>query len=74
MDAVDQISNVTKQAQISKMALEVVKKQATDAREGVSGVSLDEEAANLIRFQQAYQAAAKSMQTANQLFEALLRV
>ncbi len=74
LDSVDQISNVTKQAQISKMALEVVKKQATDAREGVSGVSLDEEAANLIRFQQAYQAAAKSMQTANQLFEALLRV
>jgi flagellar hook-associated protein 1 FlgK len=35
---------------------------------------LDEEAASLIRFQQAYQAAAKSMQIASQMFDAVLRI
>jgi len=40
----------------------------------VSGVSLDEEAADLIRFQQAYQASARIIQTANTLFEAVLQV
>jgi flagellar hook-associated protein 1 FlgK len=35
---------------------------------------LDEEAANLIRFQQAYQANAKVMQTANTLFDALINI
>jgi flagellar hook-associated protein 1 FlgK len=37
-------------------------------------VSLDEEAADLIRYQQAYQASAKVMQTASVLFDAILQV
>jgi flagellar hook-associated protein 1 len=37
-------------------------------------VSLDQEAADLIRFQQAYQASAKVMQTANTLFDAILGI
>jgi flagellar hook-associated protein FlgK len=45
-----------------------------EARDRVSGVSLDEEAADLIRFQQAYQASARIIQTANNLFEAVLQV
>jgi flagellar hook-associated protein FlgK len=44
------------------------------ARDKVSGVSLDEEAANLIRYQQAYQASAKVMQVATVLFDAVLAV
>jgi flagellar hook-associated protein 1 FlgK len=44
------------------------------AKDEKSGVNLDEEAANLIRYQQAYQASARLMQTANQLFDALLRI
>jgi flagellar hook-associated protein 1 FlgK len=43
-------------------------------RESVSGVNLDEEAANLLRFQQAYQAAAQVIVTANTLFDTLLGV
>ena len=39
-----------------------------------SGVNLDEEAANLLRYQQAYQAAAKSMQIASELFDMLLTI
>lgn len=36
-----------------------------------SGVNLDEEAANLMQFQQAYQASARIMTTANTLFDTL---
>ena len=74
LGVVDQLSNITQQAQVSVKAMEVVKQQAVDSREAVSGVSLDEEAANLIRFQQAYQAAAKSLQVASQLFDAVIRI
>jgi flagellar hook-associated protein 1 FlgK len=52
----------------------VVHTQAVEARDAVGGVSLDEEAANLIRYQQAYQANARVMQTATTLFEALLNI
>jgi flagellar hook-associated protein 1 FlgK len=45
---------------------------AEAARAGVSGVNLDEEAARLIQFQQAYQAAAKVLQVAQSVFETLL--
>ncbi|MEW6187356.1 MAG: flagellar basal body rod C-terminal domain-containing protein [Thermodesulfobacteriota bacterium] len=44
----------------------------SDRRDSISGVSLDEEAANLIRFQQAYQAAARLIRTADEMFEALM--
>lgn len=44
----------------------------TDRRDSVSGVSLDEEAANLIRFQRAYQAAARMIRATDELFETLL--
>ncbi len=46
--------------------------QAEFSRESVSGVSLDEEAANLVRFQQAYEASAQMIQTANAIFKTLL--
>lgn len=42
------------------------------AREGISGVNLDEEAVDLTRYQQAYQAMARVMETANDLFDTLL--
>jgi flagellar hook-associated protein 1 len=43
-----------------------------DRRDSISGVSLDEEAADLIRFQQAYQAAARLIKTADEMFQTLL--
>ena len=46
--------------------------QAENAKAAVSGVNLDEEAANLVRFQQAYSAAAQVIATANTLFDTLL--
>ncbi len=59
---------VTSQAQINMTA------QTVAAQQAVSGVNLDEEAANLMRFQRAYQAAAKAMQVANTMFDALLAI
>ena len=46
--------------------------QAEAAKSEVSGVNLDEEAADLVRFQQAYQAAAQVISVANSLFDTLL--
>ena len=46
--------------------------QIVDQRESYSGVSLDEEAANLIKFQQAYEAAAQIIATSQSLFQTIL--
>jgi flagellar hook-associated protein 1 FlgK len=46
--------------------------QALGAQQSVSGVNMDEEAANLIRFQQAYQASAQVINTATAIFNSLL--
>ena len=44
-----------------------------DRRASITGVNLEEEAANLIRYQQAYQAAAQIITAANDVFDTLLR-
>jgi len=45
---------------------------AVSPRQAESGVNRDEEAANLLRYQQAYQAAGKVMKTASDMFDVLL--
>ncbi len=50
-----------------------VAQQAETARASQSGVNLDEEAARLIQYQQAYQASAKMLQVAQSLFDTLLQ-
>ena len=67
------VGNFASQAKIAQDALKVVNNQAIEARDKVSGVSLDSEAADLIRFQQAYQASAKAMQVSGDLFNAILQ-
>lgn len=62
----------TRQAQLSRDALRIVQRDAQAARDSVTGVNLDEEAANLVRLQQAYQAAAQVVQVADATFQALL--
>ena len=74
IDQVNEMGNIARQATISQTALKVVNEQALKSRDEISGVSLDKEAADLIRYQQAYQASAKVLQIASQLFEAVLRV
>jgi flagellar hook-associated protein 1 FlgK len=48
--------------------------QLVQSQQSVSGVNLDEEAANLIRYQRAYQAAGKAIQVANTMFDTLLNL
>ena len=62
----------TRQAQIGLTAATTLKQQAVAARESVSGVNLDEEAANLLRFQQSYQASAKAIAVAGTIFDTLI--
>jgi len=45
---------------------------ATKSLQSLAGVNLDEEAANLMRYQQAYQASAKVLATASKLFDAII--
>jgi flagellar hook-associated protein FlgK len=74
IDHVNDMGNIARQATIAQSALKVVNEQAIKARDQVSGVSLDQEAADLIRYQQAYQAAAKILQVGSQLFDTILQV
>lgn len=60
------------EADLSRTAYEALVKQATEAQQSISGVNLDEEAVNLIRFQQAYQAAARAISIANGLFDEVI--
>ncbi len=66
------VGNKTSQSEISLEAQNALLGQAKEHRESISGVNLDEEAANLLRFQQAYAAAAQVITIANSVFETLL--
>lgn len=68
------VGSVTRQVKVSGEAQQALLKQNELARSAVSGVNLDEEAANLIRYQQAYQASAKSLDIASKLFDTLLSI
>lgn len=48
--------------------------QAKSVKERLSGVSLDEEAANMIRYQNAYEASAKVMRASDEMFKAVLNL
>ncbi len=69
---VGDVGTRTGQAQINAEAQGKVLEQAQNERDAISGVNLDEEAANLLKFQQAYQAAAQVIATAEQMFDTLL--
>jgi flagellar hook-associated protein 1 FlgK len=66
------IGNTARQMDVAAQAQSAIAQRAEEAQQSVSGVNLDEEAANLLRYQQAYQAAAKTIQVATTLFDTLL--
>lgn len=61
-------------AELSLEAQDAIHQQVIAERESVSGVNLDEEAADLLRYQQAYQAAAQIIKTADDMFQTLIGV
>jgi flagellar hook-associated protein 1 FlgK len=72
-----QVSNIgshARDAQRSESTFGAMLDQAHTAREEIAGVNLDEEAANLLRFQQSYQAAAEILRVTESLFQTLLGV
>ncbi|GAB2689861.1 FlgK family flagellar hook-associated protein [Aliiglaciecola aliphaticivorans] len=68
---VSDIGAKTASADISMQAAQAMQTQSSDWFQSVSGVNLDEEAANLIRFQQTYAAAARILTTASELFDTI---
>ena len=53
-------------------ANEALQKSLSDQKSAITGVNLDEEAANLVKYQQLYNASSKIMQTGKQMFDTLL--
>ncbi|AYH43085.1 flagellar hook-associated protein FlgK [Azoarcus sp. DN11] len=68
------VGNKAREVQIGERSQDAQLQQAVDAQQSLSGVNLDEEAANLIRFQQSYQAAARVMSVAGTLFDDILSI
>ncbi|MCL2345629.1 MAG: flagellar hook-associated protein FlgK [Desulfobulbus sp.] len=64
----------TRESKIQLDAQTAVLQQAQNARDALSAVNLDEEAANLLKYQQAYQAASKVIQVGNTLFQSILAI
>jgi flagellar hook-associated protein 1 len=67
------IGVATNQAQVGAQAQQVILQDTRSAVDTVSGVNLDEEAANMLRYQQAYQAAAQVIRITQDMFDTLLR-
>jgi flagellar hook-associated protein 1 FlgK len=68
------VGNTASNAQTEQTAQAALLSQAQSQQDAVSGVNLDEEAANLQKYQQAYQAAAKVIAIAGTLFDAILAI
>ena len=71
-ETVSFVGNKTREVQVSGLASQALLEQTTSQQQAVSGVNLDEEAANLLRYQQAYQACGKVMQIASTLFDVVI--
>ncbi len=71
-NTIERVGTLTAQARQDDIATGAVLQQATDNRDSLSGVNLDEEAANLIKFEQYYNASAQIIQVARSLFDTLI--
>jgi len=70
--AVARVGTLASQVRLRAEAAEMTFTSLNNKRESVSGVNLDEEAANLMRFQQAYQALAQTMAVQDTIFQSVL--
>ncbi|MDG1316294.1 MAG: flagellar basal body rod C-terminal domain-containing protein [Paracoccaceae bacterium] len=68
------VGSTLESSRLSKLSAEAVRDAAVAAEDEVSGVNMDEEAAKLITQQQAYQAAARILQTAKEMFDTLMQI
>lgn len=70
---VGDVGSKTLRANVNRDAQDALLNEAVANREALSGVNLEEEAANLLRFQQAFQANAQAISVANSLFQSLIQ-
>jgi flagellar hook-associated protein 1 FlgK len=66
------LGSQAQQINTAQTAQAAVNAQALSSVQSVSGVNMDEEAANLLQWQQAYQAAAQALTVGNSLFTTLI--
>ncbi|WP_413289985.1 flagellar hook-associated protein FlgK [Bdellovibrio sp. HCB337] len=71
---VGQIGTVTQRAVKSQESQKNVLSQLQNIRESISGVSLDEETTKMIEFQKAYDASARIIRTADEMFDTVLNL
>ena len=71
--AMSQVGTRTQSAQFAANLSSAIASNLDQERAAVSGVNLDEEAARLIQYQQAYQASAKMIQIAQGIFDSLIQ-
>lgn len=71
-NTIERVGTLTAQARQDEIATDAILKQATDNRDSLSGVNLDEEAAKLIQFEQYYNASAQIIQVSRNLFDTLI--
>ena len=69
---VGEVGNATKAVKDNQTFLEDLLRQMKAMKDSISGVSLDEEMANLIKYQQAFVATSKILSTVEEMFEALI--
>ncbi len=69
---VGEAGSTTRQVEMAGVAQDRMLERSIAEREAIAGVNLDEEAANLVRYQQAYQAAAQVIAAADEMFQTLL--
>ncbi len=70
---VERVGTTTATAKISTDASKAVMDTTANTKASVSGVNLDEEAARLVQFQQAYQATAQLIRVSQSIFDSLLQ-
>lgn len=69
---VGEVGNKTRELKVTSQAQTTLVNNTIQQQQSISGVNLDEEAANLMRFQRAYQAAGQAIKVANTMFDTLL--
>ena len=72
-NAISRLGSLVQSGQLASDAANSLKEASIEAESAYSGVNLDAEAADLIQQQQAYQASARILSTARELFETLLQ-
>ena len=71
---VSQVGNKTREFESAAVSRESVLSQISESRDALSGVNMDEEAATLLRYQQAYQASGRVISLAKEMFEQILGI